>query len=101
MASYADVHTYTHTVHRLVGLVVKASTSRAADPRFDDLFSLGIFLGQVIIVTLPGAWGYEVGVEGGSAPGMTGAVSVYCDWMKMIDGLVCSFNLSVAARSFV
>ena len=51
----------------LVGLVVKASASKAADPGFD--FSAGIFPGRVIpvtlkigpqVTTLPGARRYRV-----------------------------------------
>ena len=55
--------------HRLVGLVVKPSTSRVADPEFDSRFPCGDFSGSsrtsdlkldTPVATLLGAWRYRV-----------------------------------------
>ena len=55
--------------HRLVGLVVKASASRAEDPEFGSRMGRGDFSGSshtsdikfgTPVVTLPGAWRYRV-----------------------------------------
>ena len=56
---------------RLVGLVVKASTSRAEDPGFEsrlrrDFFSESSHTSDVI----------------GSVLGLVGSVSVYCEWVR-------------------
>ena len=66
------------THHRLVGLVVKVSTSRAADPRFDsrflrgDFFRVESYLGLgTPVATLPGVIG--------STLGLLGPVLVNCD----------------------
>ena len=51
-----------HSGYRLVGLVVKASSSRAEDP---------------------GAWRYRVSAGTGVCVlGLVGPVSVYCDWVR-------------------
>ena len=57
----------------LVGLVVKASTSRTEDSRFESACA-GIFRGRVILCQAPGAIG--------SALGLVGPVSIYCDWVR-------------------
>ena len=68
---------------RLVGLVVKVSASRAEDPRFDSCLRQGDFSGlshtsdskfDSPVATLPGVTG--------SAPGLVGPVSVYCDLVR-------------------
>ena len=59
----------------LVGLEVKASTSRAADPGFAGIFPGSHFSDLKIdipVATLPGVIG--------SALRLVGPVSVYCDW---------------------
>ena len=85
---------YVHPVHsagisqlsdRLAGPVVKASTSRGADPGFDSRLRCGDFFpGRVMPVTskLPLHWlpCQALGVIG-SAMGLAGPVSVYCDWV--------------------
>ena len=71
---------------RLVGLAIKASASRAADPVFDyRLRCRGIFRVESCprlksgtpVATLPGAWRYRISAGNGLAP-----VSVYCDWVR-------------------
>ena len=61
------------TWHRLVGLVVEASTSRAEDPRFESRLRRD-FCGSshtsdlktgTPVATLPGAWRYRVSAETG------------------------------------
>ena len=67
---------------RLVGLVVKASASRAEDPGFEsclrrDFSGLSHTSDLKIgtpVATLPGVIG--------SALGLVGLVSVYCDWVR-------------------
>ena len=67
---------------RLVGLVVKASASRAEDPGFE---SRDFFQGRVIPVTSKLALQWlpcqAPGVIG-SARGLVGPLSVYCDWVR-------------------
>ena len=72
-------------VERLVGLVVKASTSRAEDPVFESRLLREFCRGRVIPVTsklplhcLPCQ---ALGIIG-SALGLVGPVSVYCDWVR-------------------
>ena len=69
--------------YRLVGLVVKASASRAEDPGFESRFARGFFSGSshtsdlkndTPVATLPGVIG--------SALGLVGLVSVYCNWVR-------------------
>ena len=69
--------------HHFVGLVVKASASRAEDPGFDSLLRCGDFSRSshtsdletgTRVATLP-APGVIV-----SALELVGSVSVYCDW---------------------
>ena len=71
--------------NRLVGLVVKASTSRAEDPRFESRLRQDFFRGQVVPVT------YKLALQWlpcqapgviGSVLGLVGPVSVYCDWVR-------------------
>ena len=71
-------------MHRLVGLVVKVSASRAADlgsvPRFrcGSLFRsshTSDLNAGTPVATLPDAWRYGV------SAGTVGPVSVYCDWV--------------------
>ena len=73
------------TVNCLVGLVAKASTSRAADPRFDSRLRRREFSGSshtsdfkigTPVATLPGAWRYKV------STGTGWPVSVNCDWVR-------------------
>ena len=72
------------TKDRLVGLVVKASASRAEDPGFESRLQ-GFFRGRVIPVTskLTLQWlpCQAPGVIG-SALGLVGPVSVYCGWVR-------------------
>ena len=57
--------------HRLVGLVVKASASRAEDPGFESRLRRDFFRGWVIpVATLPGAWCYRV-IAGTGWPGVS------------------------------
>ena len=71
--------------HRLVGLVVKASASRAEDPGFESCLHRDFFRGRVIPVTQKLALQWlpcqEPGVIG-SVLGLVGPVSVYCDWVR-------------------
>ena len=72
-------------IHRLVGLVVKASASRAEDPGFESTLAAGFFRGRVMPVTQKLALQWlpcqAPGVIG-SAVGLIGQVSVYCDWVR-------------------
>ena len=70
---------------RLVGLVVKASASRAEDPGFELAL-------QWLPCQAPGVIG--------SVLGLVGPVSVYCDLGEM-ESLACNFYHSVAARKIV
>ena len=64
-------------IYRLVGLVVKASASRAEGPGFESRLR-GIFSGSShtsdLKIDTPGVIG--------SALGLVGPVSVYCDWVR-------------------
>ena len=66
--------------HRLVGLVVKASASRAEDP-----LAPGFYRGRVVPVTSNLALQWlpcqAPGVIG-SVLGLVGPASVYCDWVR-------------------
>ena len=71
-------------IHRLVGLVVKASASRAEDPGFESLLrrdfsgsshTRNLKIGTPV-ATLPGGWRSRVSV------GLVDPVSVYCDWVR-------------------
>ena len=66
---------------RLTGLVVKASASGAEDPGFQSRLNRGIFPGRVIPVTSKLALQWLPGIVG-SASGLVGPVSVYCDWVR-------------------
>ena len=64
---------------RLVGLVVKASASRAEGPGFESRISRGFFSGSshtsdfkiaTPVATLPGAWRYRVST-GTGRPGVS------------------------------
>ena len=87
---------------RLVGLVVKASTSRVEDPRFKsglrrDFLGSSHFSDLKIgtpVATLPGAWRYRVSAG-------TGRPGVNILWLGEVESLVCNFYLSVAARKIV
>ena len=63
----------------------------------------GFFRGRVIPVTETLAFQWlpcQVPGVVGSALGLVGPVSVYCDWVRW-KALICSFCLSVAARKIV
>ena len=91
---------YSRDLHRLVGLVVKASASGAEGPGFESRlrrdFSRSSHTSDLKIgtpvATLPGAWRYRVSA-GTGRPG----VSV----LGEVESLMCSFYLSVAARKIV
>ena len=86
---------------RLVGLVVKASTSRA-DPGFKSCFRRDFsgsshtddFKIGTQVATLPGAWRYRVSAG-------TGHPGVSILWLGEVESLVCNFYLSVAARKII
>ena len=67
-------------MNRLVGLVVKASVSRAEDPGFDsrsrreDISGSSDLKVGTPVAALPGIVG--------SALGLVSPVSVYCDWVR-------------------
>ena len=65
--------------HRLVGLVVKASASRAEDPGFESRLRRGDFSGSshtsdsktdTPVATLPGAWRHRIST-GTGRPGVS------------------------------
>ena len=87
---------------RLVGLVVKASTSRAEDPGFESRLqqdwsgsshTSDLNIGTPV-ATLPGTWRYRVSTE-------TGQPGVSILWLGEVESLICDFCLSVAARKIV
>ena len=84
------------TSHLLVGLVVKASASRAEDPGF-GIFPGSSHTGDLKLgtpaATLPGEWRYRVS----AGTGWPGVSILYTE----MDSLICNFYLSVAARKFV
>ena len=69
----------------LVGLVIKASTARPENPGFESRLRRDFFRGRVIpvISKLPLQW-LPCRAPGiiGSALGLVGPVSVYCDWVR-------------------
>ena len=71
--------------YRRVGLVVKASASRAEDPGFESRLRRDLFRDRVIPVTQKLALQWlpcqAPGVIG-SVLGLVGPVSVYCDWVR-------------------
>ena len=87
---------------RLVGLVVKASASRAEDPGFESRLSWNFLMSShtsdlkngTPVATLPGVWRYRVRAE-------TGWPGVSILWPGEMESLVCNFCLSVAARTIV
>ena len=85
-------------MNRLVGLVVKASASRAEDPGFDGIFSGSSHTSDsktgTAMATLPGAWRYRVSAG-------TGRPGVSILWLSEVQSLICNFYLSVAARKIV
>ena len=90
-------------VDRLVGLVVKASASRAEDPRFESRLRRDFFPGSshtsdlkigTPVATLPGAWRYSVSAG-------TGWPGVSIVRLGEMESLICNFYLSVAARTIV
>ena len=97
------LHIYlTVTIHRLVGLVVKASASRTKVPGSNPACA-GIFSGSshtsdlkigTPVATLPGAWRYRVSTG-------TGRPGVSILWLGEVERLICNFYLSVAARRIV
>ena len=64
-------------MYRLVGLVVKASTSRAEDPGFESCLHCDFS-------RLSHTSDLKIGTPGvtGSMLGLVGQVSVYCDWVR-------------------
>ena len=85
--------------HRLVGQVVKASASRAADPGFESRLlrylsgsshTSDLKIGTPV-ATMPGAWRHRVS-SGTGRPG----VSILR--LGEMDSLICTFHISVAAR---
>ena len=84
-AEHRDAAYFIQFDDRLAGLVVKASASGAEDPGFESRFATGIFPGRVIPVTSKLALQWlpcqAPGVIG-SALGLVGPASVYCDWVR-------------------
>ena len=92
------------TTSETVGLVVKASASRAEERKIpgSNPACAGIFPGSshtsdlkigTPVATLPGAWRYRVSAG-------TGWPSVSM-WLGDMESLICNFYLSVAARKIV
>ena len=88
--------------YRLVGLVVKASASRAEDPGFNSRLRRD-FSGSshtsdlnigTSVATLPGAWRYRV------SAGTGGPVSVYCAYSILgeVESWICKI-LSQCGRT--
>ena len=72
----------------------KASASRAEDPRLLIPLAPGFFRGRVIPVTQKMVLQWlpcqAPGVIG-STLGLVGPVSVYCDWVREVESLICNF----------
>ena len=90
------------TFDRLVGLVVKASASRAEDPGFESRLRRD-FSGSshtsdlnigTSVATLPGALCYRVSAG-------TGRPGVSIMWLGEVESLICNFYFRVAARKIV
>ena len=80
---------------RLVGLVVKASASRAEDPGFESRLRRDFVRGRVIPVTqkLALQWlPWQAPGVIGSALGLVGPVSVYCDRVRQKVGSATSIS---------
>ena len=81
----AKSHPHGFAENRLVGLLVKASPTRAEDPGFDFRLRRGDFSGSSHTSDLKLALQWlpcqAPGVTG-SALGLVGSVSVYCDWVR-------------------
>ena len=90
-------------LHCLVGLVVKASASRADDPGFKSRLRRDLSWSSLAsdlkigtpVATLLGAWRYMIST-GTGWPGVS--IPSLGDW---IESLICNFYLSVAARQIV
>ena len=88
--------------NRLLGLVVKASTSGEEDPGFESRLRWDFsgsshtsdFKIGTPVATLPGAWRYRVSAG-------TGRPGVSILWLGEVESLICNFYLSVAARTIV
>ena len=88
--------------YRVLGLVVKASASRAADLGSISAFTVDLSPGRVTAMTgklvlqlLP----YQAPGIKRAALGLVGLVSVYYD--LMIESLICNFHLRVGTRATV
>ena len=88
---------------RLVGLVVKASASRAQDLRFESRLRQDFSWVESYQwlkkwhssgCTLPSAWRYIISVG-------TGWPGVSILWLGEMESLICNFCLSVAARKII
>ena len=94
--------TFALIINGLVGLVVKASASRAEDPGFESRlrrdFSGSSHTSDLKIGTpvasLPGAWRYRISTG-------TGRPGVSILRLGEVESLTCDFNHSVAARKIV
>ena len=87
---------------RLVGLVVTASASRAADPGLNPALSVGILPGRDIPVTSKLALQWlpcQAPGDIGSVLGLVGSVRILN--LGEVESLICNFYLSVAARALV
>ena len=88
--------------HRLVGLVVKASASRAEGPGFESCLRRDFFESShtsdskigTPVATLPGAWRYRVSAG-------TGRPGVSILWLGEVESWICNFYLNVATRKIV
>ena len=80
---------------RFVGLVVKASSSRAEDLGFDSRLRRGDFSGS--IKDIPYQW-LKTGAWPNRVTTGTGWPDVIILWLGELESLICNFCLSVAAR---
>ena len=89
--------------HRLLGLVVKESTSRAEDPGFGSRLRREDISGSshtsdlkigTPVATLPGDWRYRVSAG-------TGRPGVSILWLDEVESLICNFCLNAVARKLV
>ena len=99
---YTETAQHVHLWDRLIGLVVKASTSRAEDPGFESCLQqdssgsshTSDFKIGTPVAILPGAMWYMVSTG-------TGWSGVSMLWLDEVESLISNFYRSVAVRRIV
>ena len=73
-----SIQQYPNHEDRLVGLVVKVSTSKPEDPEIDSR----LWRGDFFVFFFGSSYTSGLPCVIGSAMGLVGLVSVYCDWVR-------------------